>query len=308
MKIERYNDNKIKSIDMNTMQIREINEEQRTIDVIFSSDKPANMGWEYPEVLLHTVEAIDFTRLKKVGSALFNHNHDIVVGSILEVKLYPDLKICTAKIQFDRDQVAYEIWQKVISGSIKGLSVGYMIHEVLKIEEGEKFQDYLGPMILVTRWEPYEISFTPIPADDNCITMRKINQDNNDVNDMLNSLNELVEEYEKENKELKTNIEKRKIKFEEIFKNYVNIKSKYEYLVGLHIRTISNPEIFHSLFVLANNEYNTEGFEEKITNTIQEYVSTKRENIILTQNTEKNIKDQYEVNEFVKNFGRKFKF
>jgi hypothetical protein len=61
--------------------------------------------------------------------------------------------------------------------------VGYTIREAVRVEEGEKWQDpesgkiFPGPALVATRWEVYEISLTPTPADPSVGVGRDLTRD-----------------------------------------------------------------------------------------------------------------------------------
>jgi len=71
----------------------------------------------------------------------------------------------------DNDQVGKAAFAKIQSGSIRGISVGYQINEARQLEDKETWTDpdsgqsFDGPAMVATRWTPYEVSLTPIPAD-----------------------------------------------------------------------------------------------------------------------------------------------
>jgi HK97 family phage prohead protease len=98
-----------------------------------------------------------------MGAALFNHNPNAIVGSLKDARI--EKKTGRAKLFFDPDQDAQKIAGKVESGSLRGVSVGYIVHKFKKLDEKEEWQGYTGPAYIATKWEPYEISLTPIPAD-----------------------------------------------------------------------------------------------------------------------------------------------
>ena len=145
-------------------------ENPRTIEFSFSSEKPAkryrrdkkNKLVEYEEILLHeSEENMDFSRLRAAGSLLYNHDSNQVIGRIDDVYYDALNKKCRCRATFDEDYESYKIMDKVKSGSIKGVSFGYIINdfELRKENKVEK--------LLATKWTPYEITITPIPLDEN---------------------------------------------------------------------------------------------------------------------------------------------
>jgi HK97 family phage prohead protease len=146
----------------------QVNEETRSVSVAFSSETPVNRYYG-DEYLLHGKENVNFTRLKRMGAALLNHDPGRIIGSITGIRLDDD-KIARAEIIFDDDDEGNRAFGKVKSGSLKGVSVGYRINKMREIGIKEEYifdngKKITGPAMLATQWEPYEISLTPIPAD-----------------------------------------------------------------------------------------------------------------------------------------------
>ncbi len=146
-----------------TIQPTAISETERTVDVSFSSEAGVQR-WYGTEVLLHGVDNVDLGRLNSIGACLLNHNPDQIVGPIVKAELGQD-KRGHARIGFDKDEDGQKVFGKVQSGSLRGVSVGYLIHKAQRVEQGEEWQGYKGPALVATRWEPVELSLTPVPAD-----------------------------------------------------------------------------------------------------------------------------------------------
>ncbi len=151
----------------------QLDEESRTVTLSFSSETPVSR-WMGDEYLLHGKKNVDLARLKSIGAALYGHNAydlDSIVGAVSSVRIDEKARRGEASITFDDDEIGAKALGKVKSGSLRGVSVGYAIHEAVRVEENEKWVDpeskreYAGPALIATRWEPYEISLTPIPAD-----------------------------------------------------------------------------------------------------------------------------------------------
>lgn len=137
---------------------------ERIVELSFSSEEP------YPfygnEILDHSEEAVNLDRLKQIGCVLFNHNRNYVVGKILDVWIEDGR--CKAKIEFDSDEASELIFQKAVkSGSLKGVSVAYVVYKYEKVDSGETSKDgrFAGPCMVAKKWEPLEISIVSVPAD-----------------------------------------------------------------------------------------------------------------------------------------------
>ena len=144
--------------------IRAINEESRTVQLSFSSETPYERFWGI-EILSHKEEAVDLERLNTIGCLLYNHNRDKVIGKILEAKIEDGRGVAT--VQFDKDAESEIIYQKVKSGTLKGVSVGYLVDSWEDVEPNKKSADgrFTGPCSIALRWTPFEISIVSVPAD-----------------------------------------------------------------------------------------------------------------------------------------------
>ena len=152
-----------------TLRANAVDEQQRTAALTFSSEARANR-WYGQEVLLHGPHNVDLSRLREMGSVLLNHNPDNIVGPIRDVQIGDDRR-GHAVIAFDDDESGQTVMRKVMSGSLRGVSVGYIIHKARRLTDGEEWTDeetgttYSGDMLIGTKWEPIEISLTPTPMD-----------------------------------------------------------------------------------------------------------------------------------------------
>lgn len=163
-----------------------VNEEARTIELSFSSEMPYGR-WFGSEILSHDPNAIDLTRLNETGVVLFAHGRDVVygkmpIGSIERAWIDVEARKARAIIKFDTDAESDKVFQKVKNGVIKGVSVGYNVtswEEVLanRVSSNGRF---MGPASVAVKWEPYEISIEPIPADPSVgVGRSKINEGEN---------------------------------------------------------------------------------------------------------------------------------
>lgn len=139
-------------------------EDSRRFQLSFSSEAPVKR-YGYSEILEHTDEAVDLSRLNEIGVVLFNHHRDVVIAKVEKAWLENGRGVAT--ILFDSDDEAEKIRQKVESGTIKGVSVGYRVSNWEEVPAGEKSIDgrFDGPAMIAKRWEPTEISIASVPAD-----------------------------------------------------------------------------------------------------------------------------------------------
>lgn len=146
--------------------IDHVDTDSRTVELSFSSETPYGR-WFGDEILCHDEECINLERFNNgLGTVLFNHDCDAVVGHIEKVWLEDNRG--KALVRFDTDEQSETIFQKVQSGTLQGVSVGYAIYryEVLEDEETKSTNGrFNGPAYVVTDWEPLEISIVSVPAD-----------------------------------------------------------------------------------------------------------------------------------------------
>lgn len=139
--------------------------ESREVELSFSSEEPYER-WFGTEILDHSEGCVNLTRLQEIGCVLFNHDRDYVLGKVIEA--WVENGRGKAKIRFDEDAEAEKIFRKVMSGTLKGVSVGYMVDNWEKVEQGKKSTDgrFEGECYIATRWMPTEISIVSVPADE----------------------------------------------------------------------------------------------------------------------------------------------
>lgn len=137
---------------------------ERKFILSFSSEEPYER-WFGVEILDHNEGAVDLTRLSEIGCMLFNHNRDAVIGKINKVWLENNKGY--AEVEFDSDDESEKIYQKVKNGTLKGVSVGYMVDSIEEVSVNKVSADgrFQGPSTIVRKWTPFEISIVSVPAD-----------------------------------------------------------------------------------------------------------------------------------------------
>lgn len=180
-----------KGKDRNTREIngniRAMEDEGRRFVLSFSSEEPYQR-WFGNEILDHSEGAIDMTRLEEMGIVLFNHNRDAVVGKI--TRAWVEEHRGCAEIEFDSDDKSETIYQKVKSGTLKGVSVGYQVESWEEVMPGKQSADgrYTGPCSIARKWAPYEISIVSVPADATVGVGREMETDTAEVSLMDETL------------------------------------------------------------------------------------------------------------------------
>jgi HK97 family phage major capsid protein len=135
-----------------------INQETRTVSLAFSSELPVNR-WFGNEILDHSAASVRLGRLNNGGALLVDHTTRDQVGVVESAQVSPD-RTGRAVVRFGKSVRAQEIFADVVDGIRQHISVGYAIHEMQLEKTGDEGDTYRA-----TDWEPYEISFVPVPAD-----------------------------------------------------------------------------------------------------------------------------------------------
>ena len=147
--------------------IDHVDTDSRTVELSFSSETPYGR-WFGDEILCHDEECLNLERFNNgLGTVLFNHDRDAVVGHIEKAWLEDNRG--KALVRFDTDEQSETIFQKVQSGTLQGVSVGYSIKRYEVLDEKDSVSSngrFKGPdTYVVTDWEPLEISIVSVPAD-----------------------------------------------------------------------------------------------------------------------------------------------
>lgn len=163
-------------------------EESRQVALSLSSEEPYRR-WFGNEILSHDSGAVDLSRLQDIGVVLYNHNRDAAIGRVVSVELDQAERKVRAIIEFDSDEESEKVFQKVKSGTLKGVSVGYSVDVWEEVEAGTLSTNgrFMGPCNIATKWTPYEISIVSVPADPTVGIGRSYDnaeQQNGDVNNM----------------------------------------------------------------------------------------------------------------------------
>ena len=147
-----------------TIDLRELNEDTRQVELSFSSEEPYER-WFGNEILSHEVGAVDLSRLNDIGCLLYNHNRDKVIGRIDRAWVKDNRAYAT--VTFDEDEESEVIYQKVKSGTLKAVSVGYRVESWEEVSAGKSSANgkFIGPCSIALRWFPYEVSIVSVPAD-----------------------------------------------------------------------------------------------------------------------------------------------
>ena len=173
--------------------------DQYEFEIAFSSEQPyQRQFWDeqnqemvvLDEILVHTPEAVDLSRLNNNAPLLFNHNFDNHLGVVCDARIDAD-NVGRALVKFSKHgTLANDIRNKVIEGTMEKISVGYDIKEY--------HIDYAKSQLIVSKWIPHEISFVTVPADDSVGLNRSLNTITVNLEAKRDMTKEQIEEIKEE--------------------------------------------------------------------------------------------------------------
>ncbi|HDV5068745.1 TPA: phage major capsid protein [Escherichia coli] len=179
--------------------INEGQNDQYEFEIAFSSEQPYQRRfWDeqnqemvvLDEILVHTPEAVDLSRLNNNAPLLFNHIFDNHIGVVCNARIDAD-KVGRATVRFSKHgTLANDIRNKVIEGTMEKISVGYDIKEY--------HIDYAKSQLIVSKWIPHEISFVTVPADDSVGLNRSLNTITVNLGAKRDMTKEQIEEIKEE--------------------------------------------------------------------------------------------------------------
>jgi HK97 family phage major capsid protein len=132
--------------------------DDRTLELSVSSEQ-SYKRWHYYEILEHSKEAIDLSRMNDGAMLLYNHNRDDYIG-VIERAWISQNKLYNA-IKFDTHELAEKIVRSINAGIIKNVSIGYRINELVLVEKSDEDMNTYK----ATSWQPFESSIVTVPAD-----------------------------------------------------------------------------------------------------------------------------------------------
>ncbi|EII6907215.1 phage major capsid protein [Escherichia coli] len=179
--------------------INEGHNDQYEFEIAFSSTQPyQRQFWDeqnqemvvLDEILVHTPEAVDLSRLNNNAPLLFNHNFDNHIGVVCNARIDAD-NVGRALVKFSKHgTLANDIRNKVIEGTMEKISVGYDIKEY--------HIDYAKSQLIVTKWSPFELSVVSVPADDSVGLNRSLNTITVNLEAKRDMTKEQIEEIKEE--------------------------------------------------------------------------------------------------------------
>lgn len=150
-----------------TFTATSVNAEARTVDVVWTTGAVVRRwSWtdgEIDEELVVSGNAVRMDRLQNGAPVLDSHNGyrlASVLGVVVDGSARIERGSGVATVRFSERQEVEPVWQDIVAGIIRNVSVGYRVHTF----EVEK-RDGQRPLYRATDWEPLEISVVAIGAD-----------------------------------------------------------------------------------------------------------------------------------------------
>lgn len=144
-----------------------VNIEDRTVEITWTTGaRGKRWSWsigEYQEELEVTDTALRMERLNNGAPFLNTHGQwdlDDVIGVVERAWLEGGEG--RAVIRFSSREEVEPIFRDVRDGILRNISVGYIVHRYVLVEDGED----TTPIYRATDWEPTELSLVPIGFDD----------------------------------------------------------------------------------------------------------------------------------------------
>ena len=156
---ERMIDSEIKYRTIDLSRASYIDEENRRVRIGVSSETPVERSFG-KEVLSHNAEDIDMSFIASGNAPLLDsHDMERQIGIIEEFKLDETAKRTIAVVRFGKSALAQEVYQDVLDGIKRNISVGYTITKMKRANN-----DIIGEHYRAS-WQPMEASVVAIPAD-----------------------------------------------------------------------------------------------------------------------------------------------
>lgn len=155
-----------------SMMPQTLNAENRTVDVVFftSPDVP-RYDWSKgePYILRFKPAGADLSLLNNGAPVFDNHDTDMGAAGQMGVveKGWRDGSEFKATLRFSRRPGVEGLWQDIQDKIVQKFSMGtYILERKELAQEKDKLR-----VVEVTKWQPYEISTAPLPADFNTRTL-----------------------------------------------------------------------------------------------------------------------------------------
>jgi hypothetical protein len=159
-----------------------LDEKERSVEVIMASEEPARV-YDYERGVINEVLLMSGAQLPASNQLVLLDAHSRyetanVIGSARQIKL-KDIQMI-GRAFYSSAPEAESPWIKTREGHLTDYSIGYRVDEAVWIGEGKTEiihgKSFTGPLQVVTKWTPRELSAVPIGADQNAKARSEIHQ------------------------------------------------------------------------------------------------------------------------------------
>ena len=163
------------------LQPNTLNLDERTVELVWSVGAAVRRrdpwtGDAYDEVLSLDTQHVDLSRLNSGAPLLNSHgqwNLDDVIGVVERAWIEDagDHQEGKALVRFSKRPAVDAIWDDVVNGIVRDVSVGYSIRSIEVIDPPNRAKGAKGtkdsqvPVWRAVDWQPMELSAVPIGAD-----------------------------------------------------------------------------------------------------------------------------------------------
>jgi len=155
-------------------EVRGIDEEKRQATFVAATERAVAVSpWGPPEVL--RMKGARLKRYKRNPVVLDSHRRSSVEDVIGSATVTVQGRELHAVITYDEDERSERVWKKVRAGSVRAISIGYVVNraKVRRLREGEHDgagdARVEGPADIANEWELLEVSNVAIGADEDAL-------------------------------------------------------------------------------------------------------------------------------------------
>jgi HK97 family phage prohead protease len=157
---------------LDDIAVRAVNVEKRSATFVAASERGV-LSFDGPEHL--RMSGLDLKRYRRNPVVLDSHNRDGIGNVIGRADVKIEDRELLAEVTFASTPAGETAWQLVRDGFVRALSVGYHPDRKATVmlaageTDGTGEHTITGPASVTKKWELYEISVVPVPADDSAL-------------------------------------------------------------------------------------------------------------------------------------------
>lgn len=165
-----------------------LDEKTRSVEVVLTTESPALVfDWDrgiINEILLMSGAQIPESRQLVMLDTHSRFETANIIGSAREIRIEAGQMV--GRAQYSSAPEAESPWIKTKEGHLTDFSIGYRNDEVVWIAPGEtatiEGRVFTGPVQVVTKWTPRELSAVPVGADSSAKARSEINPKTENIN------------------------------------------------------------------------------------------------------------------------------